>query len=91
MRFLSRSWIDIARVLSSSNIFVITRSRISDAAFLVKVIATISSGSSTLANNARNLSTSEVFPDPAGALTTNDWFVSNALCLASESAGIGLL
>ena len=45
-----------------------TRSRISAAAFLVKVMAKICSGASTCESKAKNrCESSDVFPEPAGA------------------------
>ena len=46
---------------------------ISEAAFFVKVIATISSGASTIVSSFKYRSVSKrVFPDPAGASTINE-------------------
>src|SRR5688572_20023891 len=64
-----------------------TRSRISAAALMVKVMATISSGFSTKGSNwVKRRTRSSVLPEPAGAWTMNERRGSSAAARAAWSA-----
>ena len=70
--------------------FSSTRFRISAAAFLVKVIARTSSGLFVCCSSFKNrLTSSVVFPDPAGACTMKERAGSSARFLSSASAIMG--